>query len=83
MMADVEKLERVKAWLRARNADCGEIDLDMDLIDNRLVDSLAFTEFLLFLEDLVGHEIVLNEESVVALRTLGGVSEHVLNGAVR
>jgi acyl carrier protein len=80
MTTEVDQMERVKGWLRARNPDCGEIDLDMDLIDNRLVDSLAFTEFLLFLEGLVGREIVLTEESVVALRTLGGIRQRVLQG---
>jgi acyl carrier protein len=77
-MATIDKLERVRSWLRARNPEVGDIDLDVDLIDHRLIDSLAFTEFVLFLEDVVGHEIVLNERSVVALRTLGGINDQVL-----
>jgi acyl carrier protein len=81
MMADMDKLEGVEAWLRDRNPAAGEIDLDTDLIDSRIIDSLAFTEFLLFLEDVVGHEITLDAKSVVALRTLRGIRDRVMRSA--
>lgn len=78
-MTDQSGLARVIDWLRARNPEYGEIDLDIDLIDARLIDSLGFTEFLFFLEELRGEEIVLTAESAVVFRTLRGIRDNVLN----
>jgi hypothetical protein len=76
-----DHLEQVRAWLRVRNPDAGEIDLDLDLIDSGLVSSLAFPEFLIFLESLVGREIPLRPETAVSFRTLRGIRDAVLAGA--
>ena len=42
----------------------------MDLIESRIVDSLMFVEFLLFLEDHFGCEILLDSGDVGAFRTV-------------
>jgi acyl carrier protein len=73
-----DKLDSVRTWLLARAPEAGDLGLDLDLIDARVVDSLAFTEFLLFLESLVDRELVLDGESVMNLRTLRGIRDHVL-----
>jgi hypothetical protein len=74
---------QVRSWLIARKPGITEIGLDDDLIDSRVIDSLAFVEFLLFLEDLVGHDITLTEQNAVVFRTLRGINDHVLTGAQR
>jgi hypothetical protein len=76
----MDQLDTIRDWLRAHNPAAGdiELDLDLDLIDNRVIDSLGFTEFLLFIEGLVDREITLDLDSAVALRTLRGISEGIL-----
>ncbi|GHH88235.1 hypothetical protein GCM10018793_67130 [Streptomyces sulfonofaciens] len=76
-------IDEVRSWLLARNDGVTDIGLDEDLIDSRLIDSLGFPEFLLFLEELAGRELDLGQESVVAFRTLRGIRDRVLAGAGR
>lgn len=66
-------LEPVVEWLRARNADLDVIPPDLDLIESRLIDSLAFMEFILLLEDLMGRELVLEQLSIDQFRTLDAI----------
>jgi len=71
-------IERVRSWLLARNPGVSDISLDEDIIDGRLIDSIAFPELVLFLEELAGRELSLTRETVVALRTLRGIRDTVL-----
>jgi hypothetical protein len=71
-------IERVRTWLLERNPEIVEIGLDEDIIDSRLIDSVAFPELLLFLEELTGRELELTRESAVAFRTLRGIRDKVL-----
>jgi len=74
----MDMMEHVRSWLMARKPETIEIGLDDDLIDTRVIDSLAFVEFVLFIEELLGHEIMITDSSVAALRTLRGIHDHVL-----
>ena len=76
MSADM--IDEVRSWLLARKEGAGDLDLDQDLSDRRIIDSLAFPELLLFLEDLVGRELELTPETAVSFRTLRGIRDHVL-----
>lgn len=76
-----DELNRVRSWLRRRNPDAGEIDLDQDLIDTGLVSSLSFPEFLILIESVVGRELALTPETAVAFRTLRGIRDRVLGAA--
>jgi hypothetical protein len=76
-------IQRIQSWLLARNPGTGSIGDDDDLIDNRLIDSLGFQEFLLFLEEVAGREITLDESSAVSLRTLRGIRNNILEGEER
>ena len=71
-------LERLKAWLLARRPDLADVDLDTDLIEARLLDSMAFMDFLLYIEELIGQEVDLNEHSQDWFRTLRGIRDTVL-----
>ena len=71
-------IERVRAWLLARNPEVTVIGWDEDLIDSRLIDSLDFPQLLFLLEDLAGHELELTAENVVGFRTLRGLRDKVL-----
>ncbi|MFD6416762.1 acyl carrier protein [Streptomyces sp. NPDC060194] len=78
-MAD-DAVERVRAWLLARNPEVAGIGWDEDLIDGRLVDSLDFPQLIFLLEDVAGRELELTAENVVGFRTLRGIRDTVLGG---
>ncbi|MFD0342162.1 acyl carrier protein [Streptomyces sp. NPDC127117] len=73
-----DAIKPVVDWLRERNPAIEEIPEDLDLIENRLIDSLAFMEFILLLEDLIGRELHLDEIDVNQFRTLRSLTDHFL-----
>ncbi|MFE6848337.1 acyl carrier protein [Streptomyces sp. NPDC057686] len=77
-MEDV--IKPVVDWLRERNPGVEEIPEDLDLIENRLIDSLGFMEFILLLEDLIGRELQLDQIDVNQFRTLRSLTDHFLKG---
>jgi acyl carrier protein len=76
-----EQMDQIKAWLLAKKPEIDDIDPDFDIIENRVIDSLSFTEFILFLEEVSGREVQIYTESVDAFRTLRSIQENILNGA--
>ena len=62
-------------FLLARRPDLGSIDPDYDLIDNRVLDSLGFVNFLYVLEEQTGREITLDTVSPEDFRTLRRIRE--------
>jgi acyl carrier protein len=52
--------DQIRTWIGARNkrlAATFKISPDFDLLENRLVDSLGFVDFILFLEDVTGLDL--------------------------
>jgi acyl carrier protein len=79
-----ERVEAVKRWLLAKKPALGDIDLDLDLIESRVIDSLGFIDFVFFLEQLTGRELQTDAQSVKAFRTLRSLRDTILaegNGA--
>lgn len=73
-----QQLEAVRGWLRKKKPDLPEIDLDTDLIENRIVDSLLFVDFLFFLEQLAGRDLQDQARSVNPFRSLRSIRDQVL-----
>jgi len=73
-----EQLAAVKRWLLAKKPALGDIDLDLDLITGRVIDSLGFIDFVFFLEQLTGRELQTDAESVKSFRTLRTLRDHIL-----
>ena len=65
--------QAVVAWIASRRKFPVEIADDADLIESRLINSLDFVEFLLFLEDLSGAEISLDRIQLAHLRTVDAI----------
>jgi acyl carrier protein len=76
--APAERVEAVKRWLLAKKPALGDIDLDLDLIESRVIDSLGFLDFVFFLEQLTGRELQTDAESVRLFRTLRSLRDNVL-----
>lgn len=72
-------MERVAAWLHEKNPGLdGPVDVDEDLIEARLIDSMDFLEFIDLLEDISGTSIDLQEVTIDDFRTLARVRERFL-----
>jgi acyl carrier protein len=71
-------VERVRDWLLDRFP--GPIDLDADLSDGVLEDSLAFVELLVLVEDLRGEPISSSDVDLENFRTLRTIGERFFDG---
>lgn len=65
-----EGVDAIVGFLKRRNPDVGEIGHDTDLIENRLLDSLGFVNFVYLLEELTGQEITIDENTTDDFRTI-------------
>lgn len=63
-------LSQIEQWLLNNNPDLSSIPDDLDLIENRLIDSLRFMEFIFFLETLSGHPIDIAKIQIDNFRTI-------------
>ena len=81
-MTEDPRLASVKDWLISRKSELADLDLDFDLIENRVIDSLSFLEFVFFLEELTGRELQTTAENVHAFRSLRSIQKEILNGSV-
>ena len=71
----------VKRWLLDKHPELEDIDPDLDLIENRIIDSLGFMDFVFFLEELAERELADEAESVEAFRTLRTLNERIFASA--
>lgn len=69
-------LEKLKNWIVDRRPDLTDIAPDVDLIENRLIDSLSFVEFLLVIEQLSGRPIDMGRPDLDQVRTLNAVGQY-------
>ncbi|ANW22141.1 hypothetical protein [Streptomyces clavuligerus] len=75
-------MERIAAWLHEKNPGLdGPVDVDEDLIEARLIDSMDFLEFIDLLEDISGTNIDLQDVTIDDFRTLRRVRERFLDGS--
>lgn len=78
-MTEDPRLASVKDWLLSRKPELSDLDEDFDLIENRVIDSLSFLEFLFFLEQLTGRELQATAETVGAFRSLHTIQKEILD----
>lgn len=81
-MTSDERMESVKTWLLDKKPELEDIDPDMDLIENRVIDSLGFLDFVYFLEELAGRELEMSAESVDSFRTLRVIQAEIFEAGV-
>jgi acyl carrier protein len=73
-----EILAELRRWIIAQNSAASTMDLDTDIVESRLVDSLAFINFLLLLEELRGAEIPEEQVDAERFRTLRTIQTNFL-----
>jgi acyl carrier protein len=79
-MVTRDATDRVVEFLRARRPDLVKLDPELDLIENRILDSLHFVEFLYLLEEATGTEISLEEVSPEDFRTMSRIRARFFDG---
>jgi acyl carrier protein len=67
--------EQVTKWILARHQEVQAIDADYDLIDNRLIDSLGFLEFIILIERLTGKSIEIDTINIDNFRSLRSIEQ--------
>lgn len=76
-------LQQVRDWILKRHPEREDIAPDLDLIENRLIDSLSFVEFVFLLEQLSGRTIEMETLEVDAIRTLGAIDSNFFRAEVK
>ncbi len=79
MNTAISGLGTLRDWLLEKNPDLDAIDDDLDLFENKLLDSINFVEFILIIEELIDREIPVSSDLVANTSTLRLVSKHYLS----
>ncbi len=80
MTTTATSLDRIVDFLTALHSGFDPTDFDRDLIESRLLNSLALVEFLLLLQELSQIEIDLGKFDVDTVRTLRAIEAHYFQG---
>ncbi len=72
-------LQQLKDWILKRHPERDDIPADYDLIENRLIDSLTFVEFVFLLEQVSGRSIDTETLNVDDFRKLEVIDERFLS----
>lgn len=67
-------MQAVRDFILARNPKLDQLPDDLDLIDSRAINSLAFVEFIFLLEELTGESIDPEDLDLDDFRTLSAVN---------
>ncbi|MCW2503659.1 MAG: hypothetical protein JWO79_1943 [Actinomycetia bacterium] len=75
-------IDVVLEYLKAKRPDLESIPDDLDLIENRVLDSLGFVNFLYVLEEQTGREISMDEVTPEDFRTVQAIRRRFFDDAV-
>jgi acyl carrier protein len=75
-----EIVAQLRAWIISNNQSAEGMGLDTDIVENKLIDSLNFINFLVLLEELRGDEIPYDQVEVERFRTLRAIKTHFFDG---
>ncbi|SDI12440.1 acyl carrier protein [Actinokineospora alba] len=68
-----DQLRAVREFILERNSTMDTVSDDLDLIDSRAINSLAFVEFIFLLEELTGDSIDPEDLDLDDFRTLKAI----------
>jgi acyl carrier protein len=69
-------LEPVRAWIGRKRPEATALELDLDLIEHRIIDSLDFMELIFLLEGLTGRESDMNTMTIDSFRSLRAIRDN-------
>jgi acyl carrier protein len=79
MDVTLQKIEKIKQWLLDKNPELNDIDMNIDILNNRLIDSLQFMTFLLFIEEVRGQKIPADHIALENFQTLRAIKNNFLS----
>jgi acyl carrier protein len=68
-------IDKVRDWILGRHPERTELAADVDLIESRLVDSLAFVELVYTIEDAAGIEVDFDNIDIEDFQTLATIEK--------
>ena len=68
-------IDKVRDWILGRHPDRTELASDVDIIESRLVDSLAFVELVYTIEDAAGIEVDFDNIDIEDFQTLATIEK--------
>ncbi|QCO00279.1 acyl carrier protein (plasmid) [Azospirillum argentinense] len=71
----IDPLDRLKAFIVSKNKKLTDIDPDFDIIENRLIDSLQFIEFVYLIQELSGRSIALDKIDLDHFKNLNTIRQ--------
>ncbi|MEU3096226.1 acyl carrier protein [Streptomyces sp. NPDC006967] len=66
-------VQTVREFILGRNPQLGQVPDDLDLIDSRAINSLAFVEFIFLLEEITGEAIDPEDVNLDDFRTVKAI----------
>lgn len=74
--SELENFDALCAWLKNKAKREDAIPLDLNLIENKVVDSIVFVEFMMMLEELAGIQLEVNEELLQKVYSLQAIKDN-------
>ncbi len=67
---------KIKSWIKQLHPQLNDIQPDIDLIEQRLIDSLRFVDLILLIENLSGTPIDIATIDIEKIRTLNSIEQN-------
>jgi acyl carrier protein len=81
MNSDLQpEIDLLRNWILERRPEVRCVGDEDELIESRILDSFALLEFVFFVEEVFGREIVLDESVAKNFRTLASTCRHFKEG---
>jgi len=74
------EIDLLRNWILERRPKVRCVGDEDELIESRILDSFALLEFVFFVEEIFGREIVLDESVAKNFRTLASICRHFKEG---
>ncbi|WP_423907069.1 acyl carrier protein [Candidatus Spongiihabitans sp.] len=76
-----DSISKVKKYILDKNSSLTDTTFleTTDIIENRLIDSLQFVEFILFVEEIIGRKIDIESINIDDFRTLKSINQFIDN----
>jgi acyl carrier protein len=78
-----QAIQTLRQWIGQRHPDHADIDEGVDLIQNKLIDSINYVEYILIIEELIGRDIPVTPDLVARTSSLALVREHFLQPSLQ
>jgi acyl carrier protein len=70
------EIDLLRNWILSQNPKVQSVGDEDELIESRVLDSFALVQFVFFIEEVFGREVVLDESVARNFRTLAAICRH-------